>query len=81
MRVLFLSFCLHWVFGAVLGLSLAAASAGFSSLQRTGFLTAVVSLVAEHGPEAHGLRSLWHAGSVAVAHGLSCSAAGGIFPD
>ena len=38
-----------------------------------GFLIAAVSLVAEHG--------LQSAGSVIVAHGLSCSAAYGIFPD
>ena len=38
-----------------------------------GLLIVVASLVAEHG-----LRS---AGSVVVAHGLSCSAACGIFPD
>ena len=37
------------------------------------FLIAVASLVAEHG--------LQSAGSVVVAHGLSCSAACGIFPD
>ena len=56
-------------------------------------LIAVASLVAEHGLQAHGLQQLWHmgsavvargpqsAGSVVVAHGLSCSAACGIFPD
>ena len=36
-------------------------------------LTAVASLVAEHG--------LYSTGSVVVAHGLSCSTACGIFPD
>ena len=55
-------------------------------------LTAVASLVAQHGSQAqaqqlqhvgsvvvaHGLQST---GSVVVAHGLSCSAAWGIFPD
>ena len=30
---------------------------------------------------ARGLQQLGHAGSVFVAHGLSCSLAGGIFPD
>ena len=56
-------------------------------------LIAVASLVAEHGLQAHGLQQLWHAGSVVVArrlqsagsvvmaHGLSCSAACEIFPD
>ena len=46
-----------------------------------GLLIAVASLVAEHGLQAHGLQQLWHAGSVVVAHGLSCSAACGVFPD
>ena len=58
-----------------------------------GLLIAVASLVAEHGLQACGLQQLWHAGSVAVAHGLqsagsvvvaqglSCSVACGIFPD
>ena len=58
-----------------------------------GLLTAVVSLVAEHGLQARGLQQLWHvgsavvargfqsAGSAVVAHGLSCSVACGIFPD
>ena len=51
---------------------------------------AVASLVAEHGLQACGLQQLWHvgsvvvarrlqrAGSVVVAHGLSCSVACGI---
>ena len=38
-----------------------------------GLLIAVASLFAEH--------RLWNAGSVVVAHGLSCSEACGIFPD
>ena len=53
----------------------------------------VASLVSEHGLQVHGLQSLWHVGSVVVAHGLqslgsvvvahrlSCSAACGIFLD
>ena len=56
-------------------------------------LTAVASLVVEHGLQAHGPRQLQHVGSavmahglqstgsVVVAHGLSCSAACEIFPD
>ena len=56
-----------------------------------GLLTAVASLVAEHGLQACGLQQLWHmgsvvvarglqsTGSVVVAHGLCCSAACGIF--
>ena len=39
-------------------------------------LIAVASLVAEHGPRAHALQKLQHAGSVVVAH-VAC----GIFPD
>ena len=58
-----------------------------------GLLIAVASLVAEHRLQVHGLQQLWHVGSVVVAgrlqsadsvvvaHGLSCSAACGIFPD
>ena len=45
------------------------------------FLIVVASLVAEHRLQAHVLRQLWHAGSVVVAHGLSCSTACGIFLD
>ena len=56
-------------------------------------LNVVASPVAEHGLQAHGLQQLQHpgsiveacglqsAGSVVVAHGLSCSTARGIFPD
>ena len=58
-----------------------------------GLLLAVASLVAELGLQAHGLQQLWltgsvvvarglqSAGSVVVAHRLSCSTACGIFPD
>ena len=58
-----------------------------------GLLTAVTSLVAEHGLQAHELQQLWNvgsvvvacglqsAGSVVVAHRLSCPAACGIFSD
>ena len=65
------------------GLSLVAASGGHSSSRCAGLsllrpltiapLTIAVSLVAKH--------RLRRAGSVIVAHGLSCSAACGIFPD
>ena len=58
-------FWLHWVFVAVCGLSLVAASGGYSSLQCTDF-----SLSWLLGAQA----------SVVVAHGLSCSAACGILP-
>ena len=42
---------------------------------------AVASLVAEHELQAHVPQQLRHAGSVVVAHGLSCSVARGILPD
>ena len=45
-----------------------------------GLFIAVASLV-EHSLWACGLQYLWYTGSVVVAHGLSCSAARGIFPD
>ena len=38
-------------------------------------------LVAEHKLQVCGLQQLQHSGSVLVVHGLSCSAACGIFPD
>ena len=46
-----------------------------------GLLNAVASLVAKHRLKVHSLQQLWHTGSVVMAHGLSCSAACGIFPD
>ena len=46
-----------------------------------GLLISVASLVVEHGLQMCGLQQLWHAGSVVVVHGLSCSAACGIFLD
>ena len=70
---LFIYFWLCWVFVSVLGLSLVAANGGHSSswcmglsLSRTLFLRSTGSR---------------RAGSVIVAHGPSCSAACGIFPD
>ena len=45
----FIYFWLHWVFVAVRGLSLVAASGGYSTLPLRGLLIAVASLVAEHG--------------------------------
>ena len=58
-----------------------------------GLLIAVASLIAEYGLQVRGLQQLWltgsvvvarglqSAGSVVVAHRLSCSVACGIFPD
>ena len=45
----FFVFWLRWVLVAVLGLSLVAASQGYSLLLVRGLLTAVASLVAERG--------------------------------
>ena len=54
--ILFIYFWLRWVFVAAHGLSLVAASGGYSSLQCAGLLIAVASLVAEHGLYARGLQ-------------------------
>ena len=90
--ILFIYFWLRWVFIAAYGLPLAVASGGYSSLRCVGFSLQWL-LVAEHRLQAHGLQQLWcmgsvdvarrlqTAGSVVVAHGLSCSVACGIFPD
>ena len=67
----FIYFWLHWIFVAVSGLSLVVASGGYSLLQRNGLLIVVACLVMKHG--------LCSAGSVVVAHRLSCSVARGIF--
>ena len=70
---LFIYFWLCWVFVSVRGLSLVVASGGHSSSWCAGLSLSQPLL-------------LWstvsrHAGSVVVAHGPSCSAACGIFPD
>ena len=70
---LFIYFWLCWVFVSVRGLSLVAASGGHSSSQY-----AVLSLSRPLLLRSTGSR---RAGSVIVAHGPSCSAACGIFPD
>ena len=69
---LFIYFWLCWVFVSVRGLPLVAASGGHSSLR-----CASLSL---SRPLFWGTGSR-RAGSVVVAHGPSCSAACGIFPD
>ena len=61
------SFWLHWVFVAVPGLFLAAASRAYSWSQCAG-------------SRVHGLQSLQHVGSVVVVDELSCPAEHGIFP-
>ena len=57
----------------MIGLSLVAVSRGHSLVDEHWLLIAVASLVAEHG--------LQSAGSVLVAHRLSCLSACGIFQD
>ena len=66
-------FLLCWVFVSVRGLSLVAASGGHSSSRCAG-----LSLSRPLWLRSTGSRC---AGSVVVAHGPSCSAACGIFPD
>ena len=70
---LFIYFWLCWVFVSVRGLSLVVASGGHSSSQCAG-----LSLSRPLPLRSTGSR---RAGSVIVAHGPSCSAARGIFPD
>ena len=70
---LFIYLWLCWVLVSVRGLSLVVASGGHSSSRCTG-----LSLSRPLSLQSTGSRC---AGSVIVAHGLSCSAACGIFPD
>ena len=70
---LFIYFWLCWVFVSVQGLSLVVASGGHSSSRCAG-----LSLSRPLPLWSTGSR---RAGSAAVAHGPSCSAACGIFPD
>ena len=69
---LFIYFWLCWVFVSVRGLSLVAASGGHSSSRYAGLSLS--------RPLPLRSTSSRRAGSVVVAHGLSCSAACGIFP-
>ena len=64
---------LYWVFVSVRGLSLVAASGGHSSPRCAGLSLSRPLLWRSTGSR--------RAGSVIVAHGPSCSAARGIFPD
>ena len=66
-------FWLCWVFVSVRGLSLVAASGGHSSSRCAGLSLSWPLLLRSTGSR--------RAGSVVVAHGPSCSAACGIFPD
>ena len=74
--IIFLNFIylwLCWVFVSVRGLSLVAASGGHSSSQCAGLSLLRPLLLRSTGSR--------RAGSAVVAHGPSCSAACGIFPD
>ena len=66
-------FWLRWVFVSVRGLSLVVASGGHSSSRCAGLSLSWPLLLRGTGSK--------RAGSVIVAHGPSCSAACGIFPD
>ena len=91
--ILFIYFWLHWVFAAACRLSLVAVSGGYSLLPCVGFSLPWLLLLQSTGSRCTGFSScstwaqqLWLAGSRAqaqqcVVHGLSCSAACGIFPD
>ena len=76
---------LRSVFVAACGLSLAAASGGYSSLWCAGFSLQWLLLLQSTGSRHVGsvavARGLYSAGSVAVVNGLSCSVACGTFPD
>ena len=69
----FIYFWLCWVFVSMRGLSLVAASGGHSSSRCVDLSLLWPLLLRSTGSR--------HAGSVVVAHGPSCSAACGIFPD
>ena len=71
--ILFIYLWLCWVFVSVQGLSLVAASGGHSSSRCAGLSLSRPLLLWSTGSR--------RAGSVVVAHGPSCSAACGIFPD
>ena len=71
--IYFLNFWRCWVFVSVRGLSLVVASVGHSSSRRAGLSLSQPLLLGSTGSR--------RAGSVIVAHGPSCSAACGIFPD
>ena len=63
-KLLFFNLWLHGVFFAVRGLSLAAASGGYSSLQCAGFSLQWLLLLWSTGSRAHGLQKLWYMGLV-----------------
>ena len=71
--IYFIYFWLRWVFASVRGLSLVVASGGPSSSRCAGLSLSRTLLLRSTGSR--------RAGSVIVAHGPSCYAACGIFPD
>ena len=73
LKYLFIYLWLFWVFVSVRGLSLVVASGDHSSSQCMGLSLSWPLLLRSTGSR--------RAGSVIVAHGPSCSAACGIFPD
>ena len=73
LKKLFIYFWLCWVFVSVRGLSPVAEGGGHSSLRCAGLSLSRPLLLWSTGSR--------RAGSVVVAHGLSCSAACGTFPD
>ena len=77
---LFIYLWLHWVFITLCGLSLVAASRGYSSLQFPGFSLWWLLLLRSTGSRHAGFSSCGTRASVVVVHRLSCSAACRIFP-
>ena len=73
LKKIFIYLWLCWVFVSVRGLSLVAASGGHASSRCAGLSLSRPLLLRSTGSR--------RAGSVIVAHGPSCSAACGIFPD
>ena len=73
LKYLFIYLWLCWVFGSVRGFSLVVASGGHSSSRCAGLSLSRPLLLRSTGSR--------RAASVVVAHGPSCSAARGIFPD
>ena len=71
--IIYIYFWLCWVFVSVRGLSPAVASGGHSSSRRAGLAPSRPLSLRSTGSR--------RAGSAVVAHGPSCSAARGIFPD
>ena len=82
----FFFFLIMYFFLAALGLR--CCTQAFASCGERGLLfiaarglPIAVAPHVKHGLLARGLQSLWHAGSVVVVHGFSCSTACGIFLD